>query len=187
MNSAMYETFFNHSNDILFITDDKGNLLDINTTFVHNLGYSKKQVLLTNIKPLMHQDDVTKTLKLMSELSRDKPLINFEQNYIHLNGKSLRLSCTAFMDVETRNIFISAKYISKNSNEEINKFVNATAHEINNPLGIISGYTELLKSQPGIDKNTNEKLDVILKSSERIANTIKDLKQVYCSDSSLEK
>ncbi|PQJ54312.1 histidine kinase dimerization/phospho-acceptor domain-containing protein [Psychrosphaera saromensis] len=183
----MYETFFNHSSDILFITDDKGNLLDINTAFVHNLGYTKEKVLLTNIKDLMHQDDVTKTLKLMSELSRDKPLINFEQNYIHLNGKSLRLSCTAFIDVEVRNIFIAAKYVSKNSNEEINKFVNATAHEINNPLGIISGYTELIKAQPGIDANTNEKLDVILKSSERIANIIKDLKQVYCPDNSLEK
>lgn len=182
----MYETFFNHSNDILFITDDKGCLLDVNTAFVHNLGYTKKQVLLTNIKDLIHQDDLKKTVKLMSELSRDKPLINFEQNYVHLNGNFHRLSCIAFMDVETRNIFITAKYTPKNNSEEINQFVNTTAHEINNPLGIISGYTELLKSQPGIDKDTNEKLDVILKSSKRIADTINHLKTVYCPDNSLE-
>lgn len=183
----MYENFFNHSNEILFITDDKGNLLDINHSFFNMLGYTKKQILLTNIKDLMHQDEVDKTLIKVLELS-PKETINFEHNFIHLDGNSLTLNCSAYMDVETTNIFITAKYVTQNNAKaEMTKLVKHTAHEINNPLGIISGYTELIKSQPDLNMSTNEKLDVILNNCERIVNIIQNLKQTYCSDSELEK
>lgn len=54
------------------------------------------------------------------------------------------------------------------------------AHEINNPLGIISGYTELLQLQDEL--SSDPKLDKILKSCERIAYIVKNLKRFSRSD-----
>jgi len=50
------------------------------------------------------------------------------------------------------------------------------AHEINNPLGIISGYSELLRSRAEL-ADAHEKLDVILKSCKRISHIVNNLKR----------
>jgi len=59
------------------------------------------------------------------------------------------------------------------------------AHEINNPVGIISGYAELLKMEA--NKSSETKLDVILKSCDRIAHIVKSLKRFSHSDDTPSK
>lgn len=54
------------------------------------------------------------------------------------------------------------------------------AHEINNPLGIISGYAELLKYKG--DGSNDDQLDAILKSTERISYIVKNLKRFSRTD-----
>jgi PAS domain S-box-containing protein len=39
-----YETFFNTINDFLFVLDDKGNILHVNTTVIDRLGYSRDEL-----------------------------------------------------------------------------------------------------------------------------------------------
>lgn len=58
------------------------------------------------------------------------------------------------------------------------------AHEINNPLGIISGYAELLKSTKGniASQALSEKLSIIIKSCERISHIVKSLKKFSRTD-----
>lgn len=58
------------------------------------------------------------------------------------------------------------------------------AHEINNPLGIISGYTELLQYK-GFE-NAEPKLDAIAKSCERITHIVKNLKRFSRTDNNNE-
>jgi len=60
----------------------------------------------------------------------------------------------------------------------------SVAHEINNPLGIISGYAELIKYQGRVDE---QKLEAIMKSCDRIAHIVKNLKRFSRSDSSPTK
>lgn len=56
------------------------------------------------------------------------------------------------------------------------------AHEINNPLGIISGYAELLKCQKSLDESSVTMIDTILKSSDRISYIVKNLKRFSRTD-----
>lgn len=51
------------------------------------------------------------------------------------------------------------------------------AHEINNPLGIISGYTELMLLSPDITGNLSSKLEILQKSCERISHIVNNLKK----------
>lgn len=55
----------------------------------------------------------------------------------------------------------------------------SVAHEINNPLGIISGYAELIRYHEKLDL---EKLDAILTSCERISHIVTNLKRFARSD-----
>jgi PAS domain S-box-containing protein len=189
----MYELFFNYSNDILLITDNKGDVLDVNNSFFRVFGYPPKQVLSKNIKYFLHPDDVCSTSTAISGLSPEADVIHFEHRHISFDGKYVRLSNTAYLDVGTGNIFIVSiqmteeKITAVDPKVEITKLVKNIAHEINNPLGIISGYTELIKAQYEKDTKINEKLDVILNATERITDIIQSLKAIYCSDNILEK
>lgn len=55
------------------------------------------------------------------------------------------------------------------------------AHEINNPLGIISGYTELMLQTTESEDEDAQKLETILRSCERIAHIVKSLKKFSTS------
>jgi PAS domain S-box-containing protein len=53
----------------------------------------------------------------------------------------------------------------------------SVAHEINNPLGIISGYTEIMLLSADLPNGFDEKLNSILKSCDRIAHIVNSLKK----------
>ena len=57
------------------------------------------------------------------------------------------------------------------------------AHEINNPLGIISGYAELMQKTAAGDEQTTSRLGVVLKSCKRISHIVGNLKKFSREDS----
>ena len=101
------------------------------------------------------------------------------------NGKVVRLSGT-IQDIHDKKI-TELKYNQERQKSiqnakfaALGELAASIAHEINNPLGIISGYTELLKFQN--DLKGEEKLDHILKSCERITHIVKNLKRFSRSE-----
>lgn len=61
------------------------------------------------------------------------------------------------------------------------------AHEINNPLGIISGYSELLMRSNSDNSDALSKIEVILKSCNRISHIVNNLKKFSRSGDSREQ
>ncbi|NVK24636.1 MAG: PAS domain-containing sensor histidine kinase [Gammaproteobacteria bacterium] len=109
---------------------------------------------------------------------------NGKANY--KNGKIVTLSGT-IQDIHDKKITElrynqeRQKSIQNAKFAALGELAASIAHEINNPLGIISGYTELLKYQN--DGQENDKLDAILKSCERISYIVKNLKRFSRTDS----
>ena len=62
----------------------------------------------------------------------------------------------------------------------------SVAHEINNPLGIISGYTEILQVLLPSTTQVSPKLDAISKSVNRIAHIVRSLKKYSQTDTQKE-
>lgn len=58
----------------------------------------------------------------------------------------------------------------------------SVAHEINNPLGIISGYTEMLQDLYPGQGSMQQKLDAISRSVDRIAHIVRSLKKYSQTD-----
>ncbi len=106
------------------------------------------------------------------------------------NGKVVSLSGT-IQDIHDKKITELKYNLERQKSIQNSKFAAlgelaaSIAHEINNPLGIISGYTELLMYQ-GDDKS-KDKLAAILKSCERISYIVKNLKRFSRTDMEPQK
>jgi PAS domain S-box-containing protein len=123
------------------------------------------------------------SLELEAKTAKGKLLwiyTNGKANYE--NGKIVSLSGT-IQDIDTRKrAQISydlerQKSIQSAKISSLGELAASMAHEINNPLGIISGYSELMLQTDDINKNMSSKLEVVLKSCSRIAHMVSNLKR----------
>ncbi len=57
----------------------------------------------------------------------------------------------------------------------VGQFMSGIAHELNNPLGIISGYCELMKSFPNIGDEEQKILDKVVQAAEKCSTIVKNL------------
>lgn len=112
---------------------------------------------------------------------------NGKANYI--DGKIVTLSGT-IQDIHERKITEINYHKEKQKNIVNAKFAAlgelsaSIAHEINNPLGVISGYAELLQltSTSASAADICNKSDIILKSCDRISHIVKSLKKYSRTD-----
>ncbi len=112
---------------------------------------------------------------------------NGKANY--KDGKIVTISGT-IQDIHERKL-IETKYNQERQKSVVNAKFSALgelsasiAHEINNPLGVISGYAELLQltSCKASPECISEKSTAILKSCDRIAHIVQSLKKFSRSD-----
>ncbi len=107
-----------------------------------------------------------------------------------LNGEIISISGT-IQDIHEKKLTELSLNTERQKSIQNAKFASlgelaaSVAHEINNPLGIISGYTEILKFNAE-EKNLN-KLDSILKSCDRISYIVNNLKRFSRTDEEPEK
>jgi two-component system NtrC family sensor kinase len=57
----------------------------------------------------------------------------------------------------------------------IGRLVSGVAHEVNNPLAAILGFTDLLLENPGVPDNAREDLQIILQETQRTKDIVQDL------------
>jgi signal transduction histidine kinase len=98
------------------------------------------------------------------------------------NGKVVTLSGTiqdidASKKAEEKYNLEKQKSIQSAKLASLGELAASMAHEINNPLGIISGYTELMLMTTDLPDAMLSKLNVILNSCERIAHIVNNLKK----------
>ncbi len=115
---------------------------------------------------------------------------NGKANY--KNGKIVSLSGTiqdisARKDAELKYAQQRRKSIQNSKLVALGELSASVAHEINNPLGIISGYAELMGESPELPDQFKEKINVIEKSCDRISYIVKSLKKFSRSDEIKQK
>tara|TARA_R110002072_G_scaffold186291_1_gene343165 strand:+ start:1189 stop:3012 length:1824 start_codon:yes stop_codon:yes gene_type:complete len=74
------------------------------------------------------------------------------------------------------------KSFQSNKLASLGELAASMAHEINNPLGIISGYSELMLLSEDMNDSQSEMLEAVLKSCERISHIVNNLKRFSRKD-----
>lgn len=70
---------------------------------------------------------------------------------------------------------LQAKLAHSEKMATIGRLVSGVAHEVNNPLAAILGFTDLLLENPQIPENAREDLQIILRETQRTKDIVQDL------------
>ena len=72
-------------------------------------------------------------------------------------------------------VLLQAKLAHSEKMATIGRLVSGVAHEVNNPLAAILGFTDLLLENPGIPGEAREDLQIILRETQRTKEIVQDL------------
>lgn len=160
LSETKFRSIFNSVNDAIYITDLKGNFLEVNSVACDALGYSKDELLkMQRWEIMLHHSPeeterkinaVLKHMEFFSEtvyVSRDGTLIPVElsSRMIDYEGEEAIISIARDMSENKR-----AEMLLK-SNDELRQltrmkdlFTDILRHDLLGPSSVIKGYTEIL-------------------------------------------
>jgi len=173
-----YRRIFEGSMDLIFVVDNHGNFIDINRAGISMLGYmSTDEIQGVNFNEFLVKPD--RIEKLFEKMKSNGFIKDWDCTLRTKNGRELQVLISSIPHIDDGNIIGyegSIKNISHRKNMEqqllqadklasLGQLAAGVAHEINNPLGLILGYTQLLIRNESVGSQKNEDLKTIEKHS----------------------
>ena len=184
-----YKEFFNNSISANAIIFPDGRIVDCNRAFINLFGYkTKKEALKSNVNDLyLHKNTRSNFIKRIKE---EKKVENMTAKYRTITGEivTVRENSVGIFDKSGRlkRMLIYLQNISKQEElqkqlmqaqkmESLGRVAGGIAHDLNNMLVPIKGYTDMLLLQTPKDSPIYSKLVEIDKASDRATALIKEI------------
>jgi len=132
-------------------------LFCLNIIFIFLIYIISNSKLLSSVNPI---------IKGIQNLPKDTPVHVKEKGVLSELAKSIN---------KTSEILQNQREQLRNKDTARANWIAGVSHDIRTPLSMIMGYTSQLKTSLNLSDETEKKLSVILKQSERIKNLINDL------------
>jgi len=187
IDNTLKNIFSNIKEYALYVTNLKGNITYYGMGSEVMFGWHKNEIIFKHVNLLHTPEDATSKLPSLLEQVRQQGKCELEIEMLKKAGQSFPviLNVSQFLDTEGKlngYIFI-AKDITERKKLEYQIFqaekltamgqlVAGMAHEINNPLLVISGRLELLLGQDGLNERQRDELDTINAQTDRIRGLI---------------
>jgi PAS domain S-box-containing protein len=176
----------------IILIDEKGNIIEVNSSFCETLGYSRKELIGKNIRIFASpridneiEDNISRILSgktIIHEVKNIKKdgtscLIELYETMINLpDGTPGILSVSN--DVTEKKRFqlelITAKEKAEESDRLKSAFLANMSHELRTPLNAIIGFSGLIVDS-GPDNNTISYSQIILKSGQHLLSLVEDI------------
>jgi len=163
---------YKYSLDMLCVAGFDGYFKRVSPSFEKILGWSEAELLSTPISEFIHPDDIEATCQEFRNLAGGKQTINFVNCYRCKDGSYKWLSWNSHPVVEEKLIIGVARDISERkhveeeierlntdlatravdleyANRELEAFNYTVAHDLRNPLNVISSYCQVFKELCG--------------------------------------
>ncbi|TRZ77498.1 MAG: PAS domain S-box protein [Deltaproteobacteria bacterium] len=195
-NEQHYRDLFDQANEGLLLMTLDGKLSEVNHAFAEMHGYTVDELKDMDIRKL----DVLKvrTLEDLADIMRRiqaGEVVRFEVEHYHKDGHIFPLSVTASIihirgqmyslafhqditerkQAEEENRSLQERLQNAEKMEMMGKLAGRVAHDLNNVLGVLSGYSELLTERIPVGNPLREYAANILKSSIKAAAIVEDL------------
>jgi PAS domain S-box-containing protein len=185
-----FELFFELSADLLCIAGFDGYFKRVNPAVSKLLGYSNEELYSKPINEFVHADDKDLTSWVRKELTKNKPLLNFENRYVTKSGEIMWLSWTSMPVYHDKLIFAIAKNITHNkrleeernlllanlaeANKEFKKFAYTTSHDLRSPVNSILTAFNLLDNSKISDPQTLDLINILKEASYDLKKTLNE-------------
>ena len=176
--------------DLIVRTDLEGNIVFVNDTDLESFGYSKREDIFgKNILSFIGENDRERAIKNMKRM--------FDQylgprEYTLVGKEGLQIDCEVSGDILRHNdgtpfgmvLFIrdltekkkmQTQLIQSQKMEAIGRLAGGIAHDYNNMLGVILGYTSMIEKELPSLHPAQSKIKSIISAAERSANLTKQL------------
>jgi len=183
-----YELFFQLTPDLLCIAGYDGYFKKVNPAVAKTLGYSFEELYARPINDFVHPDHKDLTNKVRNELTRLKPLLNFENKYLTKGGETVWLSWTSYPVEEEHVIFAIAKNVTHQKRQEADR--NAllanltklnrdlvqlnftTSEDLRSPVHSLLALFDLMDFSKIGDPETIQLLEVLQYAGEKVKRTL---------------
>ncbi|OMI17118.1 histidine kinase [Leptospira weilii serovar Heyan] len=201
------EKFFNafyYSGVGMALVSLEGKWLEVNSSLLDIIGYSRDEILKLTFQDITHPDDLTADLNLLQEtLEGKRDSYRMEKRYFHKNGSTIWILLivslvrdsqkkplffiSQIQDITDRKNMLSA-LIEKNEtlqalsnhlterNSQLEEFNQIVSHNLRAPIGNIFTLTTMLSEKYGTDKD--ELLQSLEMSVKDLMNTLSDIVEV---------
>ncbi|MCB2180839.1 MAG: PAS domain S-box protein [Desulfobulbaceae bacterium] len=182
-----FRHFFENSKDMVYFCDYGGEISDINPSGLHLLGYDKPPSNFNLLNFFKYNDTLERYLTALKE---DGFVSDFELQFESSDGSTrhMLLSANAILDRKgrmtgcegiakdmTRLRNLTDQMVSQEKMASVGQMAAGVAHEINTPLGIILGYSQLMMDDFKEGDEIYENLQVIERQTKACRKIVADL------------
>lgn len=190
------EQFFHVAGDPLCIKSiPDGKFKKVNPAFAKILGYTMEELTSRPVIEFIHPNDLEETSIVIKQNDHGIAIKNFVNRYRCADGTYKYMNWSTAPDPDKGLVFAAARDITDllKAEEEaklekakalhnaklasLGEMSAGIAHEINNPLAIISGSAELMQKHLSDTELIKSKTEIIFKATQRIAKIVNGLRK----------
>ncbi|MDH4028886.1 MAG: PAS domain S-box protein, partial [Nitrospirota bacterium] len=181
-----YRTIIKTSMDGFWALDTEGNIVDMNEAYCRISGYSREELLRMNVREIDLRESPEEISSHIREVMKEGS-DRFETSHRTRDGRSIELEISsyysghkggrfyAFMRDITDKKRLEAQLMHAQKMEAVGQLAGGVAHDFNNILTAVTGYTRLLKLRAGDNEQLDHYIDQINFVSGRGADLVRSL------------
>ncbi len=189
-----FRTLFDHAGDDIFILDFERRILEANQGVCLRLGYSRNEMLRKSLNNIVSVDCLGFIPEWFMQIEqhgfavfeskhvkKDGSIVPVEVNacIFNLKGqKAILCICrdiTERKQIEKERLLCEAQIRQSRKMEAVGELAGGVAHDFNNFLHVIQGYTQMVMKELSPNNKSYEYLDKAMKAAERSADLTRQL------------
>jgi two-component system NtrC family sensor kinase len=179
----------NHTQSLILVTDTEGLISYANRRW-SGLGYQQNQILGHRLPDLCAPPRRAALREALAAVEAGQQVDNFDLPLLRGDGVSAQFSVNlspisgedgrvssivVVMSDVTDSAMLRSKLLHAEKMVAVGQLVSGVAHEVNNPLTAILGFTDLLMENPEVPESARRELRVILQEAQRTKQIVQNL------------
>ena len=185
-----YRRIFEVSKDMILVCRTDGQIVDLNPAGQKMLGLQPRQAVGNGLRLQEYLADGDHWRAIIKAIETQGFISSFEVDLKTAQNRQIKALVSGSLDEGTEEIADTIHFLVKDIEQRrlmerqmaqaeklasIGQLSAGVAHEINNPLGIILGYTQLLIKNKGSEQERHEDLKTIEKHARNCKTIVEDL------------